>query len=332
VRQLAFYCVCDRAHFLGLVALVNSLRVLGHDERVYVLDCGLEAWQSDVLAQDENVVVVADETSLHPMLLKAVLPLAHPARVMVVVDVDIVFTARLDDLVREAVESGKPMLFPDSWPDRFEPSWERLGFGAPVPHPYVASGQFVLHAETGREFLAIWEQGLQRLAADPELAGADLPPEENPFRFPDMDVLNALIGPAIPLDSFVLADGDSAAYPPFDGVRIVDSATLAVEGPGGSRPVILHHFLGKPWNSLVAPSVYSRLMTRLLYGADVALKVEPSRIAPALRRGATGVAARRYVVTRLWVRRTRRLFRERAGRARQQRQIRLGDRSSPQES
>jgi hypothetical protein len=298
VLELAFYCVCDSAHFLGLVALVNSLRLLGHNETVFVLDCGLEPWQRAVLAQDGAVAVVDAESSTHPMLLKAKLPLTHPARAMVVVDVDVIFTDRVDALAQAAVGCETPVLFPDlGYPERSEPAWERLGFGPPVPHPYVASGQCVLPAEGGRRFLVLWAEGMERLAADPTLASSGTTPEQNPFHFPDMDVLNALIGPAIPLDSFVLADVRAAAYPPFRSVRIVDASRLVVEYADGSRPLLLHHYGKKPWTRFVMPSAYSRLMTRLLSGADVALRVQRSRVPYRLRPGAV---PRGYVVSRAW--------------------------------
>jgi hypothetical protein len=292
----------EARNFLGLVALVNSLRVLGHDERIYVLDCGFEPWQRAVLAQDRAVAVINAESSRHPMLLKVVLPLAHPAQIMVVVDVDVIFTGRVDTLADTAATAGKPIFFPDFWADRFQPAWERLGFGRPIPHPYVASGQLVLPAECGHDFLTLWAQGLERLATDPTLSGSGLPKEKDPFFFPDMDVLNALIGPAIPLDSFIIADTTSAAYPPFEGVRIVDSERLVVESADGSRPILLHHFMHKPWNHLIAPNPYSRLMTRLLCGDDIALRTARGRIPQSLRLGVHGAVGRRYVVSRLGVR------------------------------
>jgi hypothetical protein len=36
VRPVAFYAVSDSAHFIGLVALVNSLRLAGHTEPLLV--------------------------------------------------------------------------------------------------------------------------------------------------------------------------------------------------------------------------------------------------------------------------------------------------------
>ena len=47
----AFYCVADERYFLGAVGMINSLRVLGHDEPVFLLDCGLTAEQRRLLAR-----------------------------------------------------------------------------------------------------------------------------------------------------------------------------------------------------------------------------------------------------------------------------------------
>ena len=43
--DIAFYTVTDSHHFLGVVGLVNSLRLVGHDEPVFVTDAGLTAEQ-----------------------------------------------------------------------------------------------------------------------------------------------------------------------------------------------------------------------------------------------------------------------------------------------
>jgi hypothetical protein len=303
MQRVAFYCVCDERHFFGLVALVNSLRLQGHDDKVYVLDCGLERWQRAVLAQEREVAVFKVGGATHPMLLKTMLPLAHPAHAMILVDVDVIFTGRVDSLVEEVERSGKALLFPNDRIDRFQPAWELLGFGPPTPHTYVASGQMILPAEDGGRILTLWAQGLRRLSAEPELAGSGLS-EEDAFFFPDMDVLNALIGPAIQSDSFILADTATTAYWPFEGLRVSDLERLGVESADGSRPVLLHHILDKPWNGLVAPNAYSRLMTRLLCDKDVALRAPLWRIPYALRGGIGGGVARSYVKTRLWLRRS----------------------------
>ena len=77
-----------------------------------------------------------------------------------------------------------------------------------------------------REFLALWAEGMRRLANDQTLYDLGLPPKDDPFFYPDMDVLNAMVGPAIAVDSFVLADGSTAAYWPFRDVRIKNARAL----------------------------------------------------------------------------------------------------------
>ena len=55
----AFYCVADERYFLGAVAVVNSLRLHGHTEPVFVGDCGLTSRQRELL--DPHATVVVDE-------------------------------------------------------------------------------------------------------------------------------------------------------------------------------------------------------------------------------------------------------------------------------
>ena len=48
----AFYCVSSELYFLGAVGLVNSLRLQGHDEPIYLLDCGLTQEHRELLARE----------------------------------------------------------------------------------------------------------------------------------------------------------------------------------------------------------------------------------------------------------------------------------------
>ena len=136
---------------------------------------------------------------------------------MVVVDVDVIVTGRLDALVAAAVE--KPLLFPNDQTARFHTGWAKLGYGPAGQHLYVASGQFVLPLGSSLGFLQTWSEGLGRFAAEPALGARALSPEDDAFYYPDMDVLNAMIGTALPLDSYALADASTVAYWPFRGLR-----------------------------------------------------------------------------------------------------------------
>lgn len=299
MERLAFYCVCDRTHFLGLVALVNSLRLVGHHEPIYVLDCGLDAQQRRLL--DPETALEAAERDLHPVLLKNVLPRRRPADVMVVVDVDVIFTRRIDGLVELARREEKPIFFLNDRTDRFHPEWEELGFGPPVRHDYLAVGQYVLPAAAGLVFLELFDEALLRLDVSKTLVNPSIRPSD-PFYYPEMDVFNALIGTAIPFDGFTLANRDLVAYWPFTGLRVEDERTLACVDREGNRPALLHHILDKPWLAPVPASAFTRLMTRLLCGPDVAIRVPRSLIPRRLRSGPAGGVARRSLPLRAWSR------------------------------
>ena len=56
VVKAAFYCVADERYFLGAVGLINSLRLVGHDEPIYLLDCGLTERQRELLGRRGELV------------------------------------------------------------------------------------------------------------------------------------------------------------------------------------------------------------------------------------------------------------------------------------
>src|SRR5438093_51315 len=118
----AFYCVSNALYFLGAAALVNSLRLTGHGEPVYVLDCGLTPEQGELLASHATVVPAPSEAP--PWLLKTVAPLRHPAEVMVLIDADIVVTRSLSELIDAA--AGGRIVAVEHGSDRYFPQWGRL--------------------------------------------------------------------------------------------------------------------------------------------------------------------------------------------------------------
>ncbi len=76
VVKAAFYCVADERYFLGAVGLINSLRLVGHTEPIYLLDCGLtERPARAARAGGELVDAPADAP---PTLLKTIAPLQPP--------------------------------------------------------------------------------------------------------------------------------------------------------------------------------------------------------------------------------------------------------------
>ena len=98
--RAAFYCVSSAEYFLGAVAMINSLRLNGHREPIYLLDAGLSDDQRQLLAAEVTIVKAPD--GVEPFMLKAVAPLAHPAEVVVLIDADMIVTRNLGELIERA--------------------------------------------------------------------------------------------------------------------------------------------------------------------------------------------------------------------------------------
>jgi hypothetical protein len=133
----AFYCVADNRYFLGAVAMINSLRIVGHTEPVFLLDCGMSERQRELLAP--HVSLVSGKRDAPPWLLKTVAPLAHPAEVMALIDVDMIVTRPLTELIEQASRGGVVAFRNDK--ERFVPEWgDILDLGTAQRRPYISSG------------------------------------------------------------------------------------------------------------------------------------------------------------------------------------------------
>ena len=275
----AFYAVADSAYFVGLVAMINSLRLVGHDEPIYITDCGLSESQARQLADH---VTFVDGPALAPHLAKTVAPLAHPADVMVLIDTDMIVTRHLGELLEEA-RAGKVLAFTDEIADRYDERWATLlGLGPIRRQPYVNSGLILAGRAIGKTVLEQLAAGCALVDMEQTIIGKGT--SEYPFFYPDQDILNAVMGTFPPAQVGIL-DHRLAPFPAFAGLADVDEATLACSYRDGVRPYVLHHILEKPWSSPTRSDIYSRLLSRLLVEPDVAL-VLPRRDVPLrLRRG-----------------------------------------------
>ena len=304
---VAFYCVSDSRYFLGAVAMLNSLRLVGHRDPVYILDCGLTGSQRELLAPHATVVPAPEETP--PWLLKTIAPLRHPAEVMVLIDADIIVTRSLEHLVREALR-GKVVAF-ENRSNRFVPEWgELLGLGTARPRQYVSSSLVLLGGGFGRKVVRLMDEAQNRIDTEgtaysgPERGfhfddGATAPDAAalaHPWCFADQDLLNAILSTAEPKRVESL-DSRLTATIPFTGVSVVDERTLRCAYDDGTEPYALHHvFPVKPWLEPTIPGIYSQLLVRLLRGRDVAVRVPKGELPPHLRpnlvAAAKGVASR----------------------------------------
>jgi hypothetical protein len=275
----AFYTVADSGYFVGLVALINSVRLVGHHEPIYVTDCGLSESQRRRLADH---VTLVKGPAVAPHLAKTVAPLAHAADIMVLIDADMIVTRPLAELLDKA-HSGKVVAFTDRIADRFDERWsELLGLGYVRRQPYVNSGLIVAERAIGETALEQVAAGCAQVDMEQTLIANG--PSDYPFFYPDQDILNAVLGTFRP-EQVEILDHRLAPVPPFLGLRVVDETTLRCTYEDGLEPYVLHHVLEKPWSSLTRWNIYSLLLARLLLEPDVPLTLAPREVPLRLRRG-----------------------------------------------
>jgi hypothetical protein len=291
----AFYCVTGRDFFPGAVALLNSLRLVGHDEPLYVLDHGLEAHQRDRLAAHATVVP-APPGDAPPSMLKLVLPLERPADVVAILDTDLIATRSLAPLI-DAAAAGALAGFENDTARHF-PEWgDLLGLGEVRPGPYLTTSAIFAAGPVADRVLPLVEDRQREVDRNRTwVAGGD---PADPLYFLDQDVLNAVVHSRLEPAELHALDARLAPIPPFAGVRIADRETLRCEHRGGPEPFFLHHAFRKPWLVPIRANVYSRLLTRLLLADDVTLRLDPGELPPRLRDGVAGTASRLAVDARL---------------------------------
>jgi hypothetical protein len=287
----AFYLISDSRFFIGAVAVLNSLRLVGHDEPVFVVDAGLTKWQRDALSPHVELIVARNGVS--PTMMKMVGPLGKPADVAVLVDADVIIVRPLTELI-EIAASGRLVAFVNNEPnhDRFFPDWSSvLGLGPLRRQPYMAAGQVVVPATLSKRLFEPWQAGQTKVDVDRTILRRGK--LSDPFYFADMDVFNAVVSSRIEPHEIVMLENRFAAVPPFRDLELIDRERLLVRYPNGERPFLLHHIMAKPWLKPTRTNLYSLLLPRVLLAPDVALKLEPEQVPLRLREGWSANADRR---------------------------------------
>ncbi len=290
-RGAAFFCMSSAEHFLGAVALVNSLRLHGHGEPIYLLDLGLEPEQRALL--EGEVRLVEAPPGVAPWLAKTIAPLRHPHETMVLIDADMICTRPLGELIERAA-AGRVIVFENN-ADRHVAEWgELLGLGAIRRLPYACSGLILAGGEIGARTLELVDRGGARVDVSKSYFGADV--EGYPFRFTEQDVLNAVLASErTPPEAVEILPLRLAPVPPFEGLRLRDERALRCSYADGAEPFVVHHFGPKPWSSRLDDGTYSRLLRRSLSGFGIALEVDRDAVPRRLRRGAGGYLERKLV-------------------------------------
>lgn len=278
----AFYCVADSRYFLGVVGMINSLRLVGHNEPIYVLDCGLRAQQRALIEVEATIVECPSD--LAPQVMKTIAPLAHPAETMVLIDTDMIVTRRLTGLIATAaaghVVGGSAEL------DRFCPEWEQLlGLGQVHRRPYISTGLVLCGGAVGQELIRLVDE--RKHLVDFELSFWRRNVADYPLVHADQDLINGVLAARAGEREIVVFEPRLSASPPFEGLEIVDLEAVRCAYDDGQEPYVVHHWLTKPWLEPTEDGVYSRLLRRLLNGRNVAIDVPdveiPRRFRPGLR-------------------------------------------------
>jgi len=193
-----FYTVADEHFFAGVVALVNSLRLLGHEEPVVVGDFGLRPDQHTRLAAFAEVVTVPADLAENPLLYKPFPRVFVPDGVVVIIDSDMVVTRRLDDVLREAAQ-GRICLFSDeTQEERFFPELEELfALAAPLRRQPSLNSCFVaFDVAHWPDLLPRWWEACSSIpSAGTRGRGG---PWTGPYWDGDRDALNALLMSEVP--------------------------------------------------------------------------------------------------------------------------------------
>jgi hypothetical protein len=302
--RAAFYCVSSGVYFLGAVALINSLRLQGHEEQIFVLDLGLEPEQRRLLGSEATLVPAPEDVT--PFLLKTVAPSRYPADVMVLIDADIIVTRPLDELIDRAA-SGRLLAVRHGF-DRSVPEWgSLLGLSPTRERPYVSSSLIVAGGETGSRVIRLMHEARFRIGIDETPYSGSWPDfdfvggtfsvteADHPFFFADQDLLNAVLASEVDPDDVEMIDRRLEATVPFAGLRVVDERRLRCAYEDGTAPYAVHHILPvKPWIEPTIPGVYTELLVRLLGARDVAIRV-PRRLLPLHLRPGLAASAERWV-------------------------------------
>ncbi len=290
MTEVAFYCVSSELYFPATVGLVNSLRMNGHNEPVYVLDRGMSAAHRRLISSEATLV--EGEPEVPPYLSKTIAPLLHPAEVMVVIDVDMVAVRSLAPLIAQAAD-GRVLAVKDGL-DRFVPEWgELLDLGRAEHRPYVSSGLVVLGGAVGREALELWDDRRRRVSYERSYFERD--DAGYAFRYIDQDVLNAILCTRVSPDQVTVLPPEAAPVPPFRGLRLTGATPLRCVNGDDSEPYVVHQFVRKPWVEPMYHSPYSELLARAWRSPDAPVRLPEDEIPLRMRTGLLARIERRRV-------------------------------------
>ncbi len=281
-----FVTLAGADYFLGVVALLNSLRKTGHEQELVVLDRGLTREQRELLEPYATLVRLPEEVAARSLLAKPVFHQYVSADVVVWLDADIIVTGSLERVV-DCAAAGTICIYPDDRPSRWFGAWHSaFGLRRPLrPQVYVNAGAFAIRSDRQAQLAPRWEELCASIPVERIFRDVG-----DPFWAADQDALNALLMSELDeADLTFLPDGEMV-FPSALRRVVIDEGTLDARLEG--RPVRLLHyaFLAKPWlpsawSQLRPRDAYLRVLPRLLLGEDVRLRLTPDLVPAWLRLG-----------------------------------------------
>ena len=236
-----------------------------------MLDCGLTP-ASASCSPPEATVVAARRADAPPWLLKTVAPLAHPA------EVDGADRRRHDrhpaaDRADRAAPPRPGGRRSRTTPTASSPEWGELldlasrSRGARTSPP----GSWSLGGDTGAEVLRLMDDRQE----PSRLSSAVLRQRRARLSLSLPRPGRAQRDPLHPGGTRRAGRSWStrlAAIPPFAACACSTRRGCACAIADGAEPYVLHHFDRKPWLGPIYHGLYSRLLSRLWLGSDVALR------------------------------------------------------------
>lgn len=295
MHDIRAFTMGDERYFLGMVALLNSMRISGNTMPLTVLDVGLAAWQRDLL--DPHCELLRARPGANVFLMKMDAPLASGADIVLLLDSDIIVTGPLAPMVDPAA-AGRVCAYGDQMAEqRWFAEWEDLfGLRAPLREGemYVNAGALAVSTTQMPDLLPRWAEMCERVSDRPMLWEA--PGPTDPLWLADQDPLNALLMSEVPPDSVVRygLPGMILGTRNLAETRVLDAGELRCSWRDG--PVTLLHAVGrlKPWQPRAQReyrrTAYTTCLRRALAGPDLVVRVPTAHLPSWLRPGATSAA------------------------------------------
>jgi hypothetical protein len=286
----AFYTVCNSSYFPGVVALLNSLRLTGHSERLFVLDVDLRPEQRMRLEDHCTLIPLDAQDGINPLLLKGYPDAIGVDDVAVIIDSDVIVTGSLIPTI-ELARAGQICAYPDADDDRWFSEWQHLFSLAAPPRrqTYVNSGFIVFSTTHWPTLLGRWRELSEAIPTSATRAGGAN--KGTPFWDGDQDALNALLMSEVPAEAIHLLPRDEAPTHPRDRVVVtVQDERRLICTCRGTRTTLLHAAGNpKPWqvrrSAVTHVDCFARLLPRVLFADDVVLRASKRDVPLGCRPG-----------------------------------------------